>query len=140
MKKGVLLLIVLLVIGNGFLSGCNQINNKPPEIDLTKVELVNYTLRSRIDMLGEEYKQINGFVRNNAGITIESMEIEAKFYGINNTYIISKFGYISNLANKDAGEFQIVYHSVNDYYYLVDWDNYNNIQLHINTSKIKILE
>ena len=134
MKKQIIFLIALLVISTGFLSGCNQENNEP-QIDLTKAEIVNHTVQTRLDLTGEEYKNITGFIINNVGTKIEKIEIEAEFYDNNNNYINSKFGYTYNIANKDTGKFQVIYHSLNDYYYKVDW---NKIQFKINVSKIRL--
>ena len=133
MNKQIILLITLFIISSVVLSGCDQKNDKPPIIDLTKVEIVNYTISDTlIDFLGEEYRQINGFVSNNAGKKIDKIEIEAEFYNSNDNYIISKYAYLLDVDNKDIVEFQIVYHSANLYYYNVDW---SNTKLKINISE-----
>lgn len=122
MKKITILLITLLLVITGWLSGCDQKSNEN-EIDISKLELVNYTVRTRLDFTGEEYKEIKGFIKNNAGKAIEQVKIIANFYSKNNSYIRTKDHYINDLANKDTKEFQFIYHSANEYYYQIDWDN-----------------
>lgn len=122
MKRLTILLITILLVITGWLSGCDEDTNEN-EIDISKLELVNYTVNTRLDLLGEEFKEIKGFVKNNAGKDVEQVNITASFYNDNNTFIISKKTYIFNLANKDTKEFQVIYHSANNYYYQVDWDN-----------------
>jgi hypothetical protein len=132
MKKHIIILIVILTVSAGFLSGCNQ--KEGQKIDLTKVEIVDYTIKTQTDWLGEEFKNISGFLINNAGKKIYRIEIEAKFYDNDSNYIRSKYSYIYDLANKKTDDFQFIYHSVNDYYYQVDW---NNIQFNINITENK---
>jgi len=132
MKKQIIILLAFLIISAGFLSGCEQKKNQPQKIDLTKIEIVNYSIETRTDWLGEEYKKVYGYLVNNAGKKIERIEIEAKFYDSNSSYICSRYAYIFDLANKNTDDFQFIYHSANDYYYRVDW---NNIQFDINISE-----
>jgi len=132
MKKQIIILIAFLMISAGFLCGCNNKRNEPQIIDLTKVEIIdNYTIETRYDFLGEEYKKIHGYLINNAGKLIERIEIQAEFYDSSDNYIITKYYYIYDLANKNTDDFQFIYHSANDYYYNVDWDK---IQFSLNFS------
>ncbi len=122
MEKKIIIVTAILLINTIILCGCNQeISEK--QVDLTKVELVNYTVEIVKDLVGEEYKKISGFVRNNAGIKINKIIVKVKFYDINNNSIKIKNAYIFDLANKDTKEFSTVSHPANDYYHKVDWNN-----------------
>jgi hypothetical protein len=122
MKLRIILIITLLLISTGFFSGCNQEKNNH-QIDTNKLELVNYTVEIRDDLTGKEYRKITGFVENNAGIFIKMVEIEIMFYDINDNLLRSKFSYINDLDNKDTKQFSNIYHSLDDNYKKVNWDN-----------------
>jgi hypothetical protein len=122
MKKQIIFLMIFLILTVGFLSGCEQ-NNNGTKIDLSKLKLVNHTVEIRDDMTGEEYRQITGYVINNAGKSFEMIEINVTFFDKDNNSIITKQSYIKNMANKETREFSTVYHSLTNHYYIVDWDN-----------------
>jgi hypothetical protein len=131
MKKQTILLITLLIISTGFLSGCNE-NGDDNKIDLTKLELVDYTVEIRDDLTGEEFRQITGNISNNAGKGFEMIKIEVTFYDINNNLLHTKESYIKDIANKETKEFSTIYHSFTNYYYQVDW---NNIKFNVSVFK-----
>ncbi len=122
MNKLKILLIILLIISTGFLSGCTQ-KESEPEPDLSKVEVVNYTVETIKDLVGKDYKKITGLISNNAGIFIKEIKIDITFYDINGNYLYIKSTYIYDLADKETREFSTVYHSNNDNYNKVDWDD-----------------
>ncbi|UCF49340.1 MAG: hypothetical protein JSU91_06210 [Thermoplasmatales archaeon] len=122
MNKLKILLITILIISTGFLSGCNQKENDI-EVDLSKVEVVNHTVETIKDLVGKDYKKITGYISNNAGILIKEIKIEITFYDINNNYLYIKNSYVYDLKNKETREFSTVYHSNNDNYNKVDWDD-----------------
>lgn len=114
--------MIFFILTVGFLSGCEQ-NNNGTKIDLSKLKLVNHTVEIRADMTGEEYRQITGYVINNAGKSFEMIEVNITFVDKDNNSIITKQSYIKNMANKETREFSTVYHSLTNHYYIVDWDN-----------------
>ena len=122
MYKLKILLITFLIISTGFLCGCTQ-KESEPEPDSGKVEVVNHTVETIKDLVGKDYKKITGYISNNAGIFIKEIKIEITFYDINDKYLYIKNSYIYDLDNKETREFSTVYHSNNDNYYKVDWDD-----------------
>ena len=122
MKIKIIIVTSILLINTIILCGCNQEISETQE-DTPKVELVNYTVETVEDLVGEKYKKITGLVRNNAGKKINKIIVKVKFYDINNNSIKIKNAYIFDLADKDTKEFSTVSHPANDYYYEVDWNN-----------------
>ena len=122
MKIKIIIVTAILIINTIILCGCNQ-EISETQVDITKVELVNYKVEILKDLVGEDYRRISGFVRNNAGLKIKKIMVKVKFYDINNNSIKIKNSYIYDLANKDTKEFSTVAHPANDYYHKVDWNN-----------------
>ena len=126
MKKTILLLIGLMMISVGFLSGCNETtNNGDTTEDSDLVELVNYyieTFGAELGMKPEKigdgfvhderakngYYKITGTIKNIAGRTLNNVTIKVDFYDINNTYLTSESDYVENLTNSSTYDFKII--------------------------------
>jgi hypothetical protein len=123
MKKKIISIVAFLIISSIFLTGCDQKTNGE-NIDLSKLEVLNnFTVTIREDLTGEEYREIKGYIRNNAGKGFELIRVNISFYDKNGILIITKPSDIINIANKETKKFSTVYHSLSNNYYQIDWDN-----------------
>ena len=138
MKKTILLLITMMVISVGFLSGCNETtSNGDITEDSDLVELVNYnieTFGAELGMKPEKigdgfihderanngYYKITGTIKNIAGRTLNNVTVKVNFYDINYTYLTSEFDYIENLTNASTGDFKIILLCYSSYFEEVD--------------------
>ena len=57
MKIKIIIVTAILIINTIILCGCNQEINET-QVDITKVELVNYTVEILKDLVGEDYRRI----------------------------------------------------------------------------------
>lgn len=137
MKKASMLLIALMVVSVGLLSGCTQ--NGDVSGDTSKVELVSYDVKTTWrtgtyssdiqnheqdgfyhDIPSDAYSMkyiITGTVKNIAGKMLNSVKITAKFYDSNDNYLDSESTTKSNLANSYTWDFTITYYSSSGSYF-----------------------
>ena len=117
------IIIAVIIVVVSLLSGCssNNSNTNSTNGNTVKLELVNYSVETRLDLTGEEYKQITGFVKNNGSKTINEIKIIIRFNDTNDNELFNKTSYIYDLQSKKTKEFSTVYHSLTKNYYKVDW-------------------
>lgn len=137
MKKTILLLIVIMVISVGFLSGCDETtSNGGINGDSDEVELVNYKIEtfgadkgSKPEKIGDGfihtekakngYYKITGTIKNIAGRMLNNITVKVDFYDINHTYLASKSDYILNLPDT-TDDFKIIYLCFSSYFENID--------------------
>jgi hypothetical protein len=137
MKKMILLLIALMVISVGLLSGCTETTDDTDDDAKTdysdKVELVSHKIEtygrndseymppyfigdgfnhSEKALLG--YYQITGTIKNNAGVTLNNITIKIDFFDKNHTYLDSEYSESKNifslpLPDNETADFKINY-------------------------------
>ena len=138
MKKTILLLIVIMVISVGFLSGCDETtSNGGINGDSDEVELVNYKIETFGADLGKKpekigdgfihtekakngYYKITGTIKNIAGRMLNNITVKVNFYDINHTYLTSKSDYILNLTNTNTDDFKVIYLCYPSYFEYID--------------------
>ena len=138
MKKITILLIALMVICVGFLSGCDEkTSNGGINGDSDEVELVNYKIETFGADLGKKpekigdgfihtekakngYYKITGTIKNIAGRMLNNITVKVNFYDINHTYLTSKSDYILNLTNTNTDDFKVIYLGFSSYFENVD--------------------
>jgi hypothetical protein len=127
MNKIAILLIALMVIGVGLLSGCDEnASNGDTNEDLNNVEIVNYKIETfgadlgfKPEKIGDGfihteqakngYYKITGTIKNNAGRMLNSITVKVDFYDINHSYLTSKSDYIENLPDTNTTDFKVIY-------------------------------
>ena len=138
MKKTILLLIAIMVISIGFLSGCNEttsnggINGDSDEVELVnyKIETFGADLGSKPEKIGDGfihteianngYYKITGTIKNIAGKMLNNITVKVDFYDNNHTYLASKSDYILNLTNTNTDDFKVIYLCYSNYFENVD--------------------
>lgn len=129
MKKIAILIIALVIIGVGFLSGCTTVENNYPFPEDNEVEIVSYSVETQLYIDGESTIEsgfihsddtiqfnIKGKVKNNAGEMVSKITIESNFYDGNDNFLLTKKKDIYNLADTETEDFEIVYISLDNYF------------------------
>jgi hypothetical protein len=133
-----ILLIAIIMISIGFLSGCidttdETTDNDGTDEDTDEVELVTYKIEtfgaelgSRPEKIGDGfihnetakngYYKITGTIKNIAGKTLINITIKADFYDINNIYLESLSHNISTLQDSETAEFNILCYGTESYF------------------------
>ena len=138
MKKTILLLIALIVISVGFLSGCDETtSNGGITGDSDEVEIVNYKIEtfgadlgSKPEKIGDGfihnekakngYYKITGTIKNIAGRMLNNITVKVDFYDRNHSYLASKSDYILNLTNTNTDDFKVIYLCYSSYFENID--------------------
>ena len=130
LKKIILLLIAIMVISFGFLSGCTETTSDDDITeDADEVELVNYTIETFGAEIGERpkkigdgfihtelakngYYQIEGTIKNIAGRTLNNITVKVDLYDKNHTYLGSEYSLPKELIylplnDKETADFKI---------------------------------
>ena len=120
MKKLFVLFNIAVLLSLCF-CGCQESSDNQGDKNL--VELIHYNIKTEISQWDDEYKIISGIVKNNAGKTLNSIEVIINFYDSNKSFLRSKSDILTNIPDTNTGEFIITYYSSNKYYKEVDWNN-----------------
>jgi len=138
MKKTILLLIAMMVIIVGFISGCNETTSNGDTAENTdKVELVNYKIETfgadlgmKPEKIGDGfihnekakngYYKITGTIKNIAERMLNNITVKVNFYDINHNYLTSESDYIENLTNANTDDFKIIYLCFSNYFEIID--------------------
>ena len=138
MKKTILLLIAMMVISVGFLSGCDETtSNGGTTGDSDEVEIVNYKIETfgadkgfKPEKIGDGfihnekakngYYKITGTIKNIAGRMLNNITVKVDFYDINHSYLASKSDYILNLTNTNTDDFKVICLCYSSYFENVD--------------------
>jgi hypothetical protein len=134
MKKTSILLIALMVISVGFLSGCDETTTDSDTTgDSDEVELVNYKIETfgaelgfKPEKIGDGfihteiskngYYKITGTIKNNAGRMLNIITVKVNFYDINHSYLTSKSDLIENLPDTNTTDFKVIYLGNSSYF------------------------
>ena len=138
MKKISILLISLMVISVGFLSGCDETtSNGDITGDSDEVEIVNYKIETfgadkgfKPEKIGDGfihnekakngYYKITGTIKNIAGRMLNNITVKVDFYDRNHSYLASKSDYILNLTNTNTDDFKVICLCYSSYFENVD--------------------
>jgi hypothetical protein len=138
MKKTIILLIVMLVVIVGSLSGCDEADTNDSDNGYSdEIEIVNYQIETFGAELGIKpekigngfihteiakngYYKITGTIKNIAGRILNNVTIKADFYDINKSYLTSKSEYVENLANTKTHNFKIIYLGSSSHFEKID--------------------
>jgi len=138
MKNTILLIIALMVISVGFLSGCEETtSNGDTTGDSDKVEILNYKIETfgadmgmKPEKIGDGfihnekakngYYKITGTIKNIAGRMLNNITVKVDFYDLNHTYLASESDYILNLPDTNTDDFKIIYLCFSNYFENVD--------------------
>jgi len=138
MKKTILLIIAMMVISVGFLSGCDETtSNDGITGDSDEVEIVDYKIETygadkgrKPEKIGDGfihterakngYYKITGTIKNIAGRMLNNITVKVDFYDNNHTYLASKSDYILNLPDTNTDDFKIIYLCFSSYFENVD--------------------
>jgi hypothetical protein len=120
MKKIAILLIVLIMVSVGFLSGCNESNETKSDTD--KVELVSYTVSNTWDD-GKACKTIEGTFKNIAGTLLSTVIVEIMIYDLNNHALNSYKQVFTDIPNSYTKDFSSTYREGEWDLNNIDWTN-----------------
>jgi hypothetical protein len=125
MRKIAIIVIVLMMVGVGFLSGCLWedtgdvlLKNITPE-DTSDVQIVSHTIET-INLFNYEYKQVNVTVKNIGNRNLDNVEVKVTFFNINNQEIWELDTGVQYLEPGEIGICSVSFDDLQAYYHQYD--------------------